>query len=149
MDGRTDGRGRLQRCVVASKIRKDENEKQNRKEKKTNWCNVMVLTAYHPRCFVCAECKSEKLSGLNGFYVNGGRRYCVDCYNKNVAERCTGCGEVHVHYGLKQSDFGKGLVKNSVQNIPKNTFLVFLTPVTQLSLLIAPLPEQLNGNKGR
>ena len=54
--------------------------------------------AYHPRCFTCHKCKLEKLSGLDGFYVNDGRKYCVDCYNNNVAERCTGCGEVRKLY---------------------------------------------------
>jgi len=62
---------------------------------------IYKQVAYHPRCFTCAECKSEKLSGLNGFYVNGGRRYCVDCYNKNVAERCTGCGEAILEGGVR------------------------------------------------
>ena len=50
--------------------------------------------AYHPRCFTCYKCKLEKLSGLDGFYVNEGHKYCVDCYNKDVAERCSGCSEV-------------------------------------------------------
>jgi len=57
--------------------------------------------AYHPKCFTCAECKSEKLSGLNGFYINGGKRYCVDCYNKNVAERCTSCSEAILEGGVR------------------------------------------------
>jgi len=57
--------------------------------------------AYHPRCFTCFECKSEKLSGLNGFYVNGRRRYCVDCYNMHVAERCTNCNEAILEGGVR------------------------------------------------
>lgn len=62
---------------------------------------IYKQTAYHPRCFTCYECKSEKLSGLNGFYVSGGLRYCVDCYNKNVAERCTSCGEAILEGGVR------------------------------------------------
>jgi len=57
--------------------------------------------AYHPRCFTCYKCKLEKLSGLDGFYVNEGHKYCVDCYNKDVAERCSGCSEAILEGGVR------------------------------------------------
>jgi len=73
------------------------NEELGREDPRT----IYKQTAYHPRCFTCFECKSEKLSGLNGFYVNGGRRYCVDCYNMHVAERCTNCNEAILEGGVR------------------------------------------------
>jgi len=73
------------------------NEELGREDPRT----IYKQQAYHPRCFTCFECKSEKLSGLNGFYVNGGRRYCVDCYNMHVAERCTNCNEAILEGGVR------------------------------------------------
>merc|ERR1719192_1762116 len=56
---------------------------------------------FHLACFFCYECRRPNLSGINGFFINGGRRFCLECFNKNVAEKCTNCQQAILEGGVR------------------------------------------------
>merc|ERR1719187_1880501 len=100
---------------------KEQEQKVNNQENRCGKCKeelgskdprtVYKQTAYHPHCFCCIECKTEELSGEKGFYVNEGKKYCVNCYNKKVAEEGASSGQMRketaTQFGGDSSSGGK------------------------------------------
>ncbi|XP_030648471.1 four and a half LIM domains protein 1b [Chanos chanos] len=52
---------------------------------------------WHAECFVCFFCR-KRLAGVR-FTSHEERVYCVDCYEKNVAEKCSKCQKPITGFG--------------------------------------------------
>ncbi len=45
--------------------------------------------AWHPECFVCADCGGA--FGDGGYHEREGKPFCADCFSVKFAPKCAGC----------------------------------------------------------
>ncbi|XP_066525462.1 four and a half LIM domains protein 3b [Hoplias malabaricus] len=75
-------------------------------------CNKIVMpgsrkleyggSVWHEECFVCRVC--EKSLGSHAFIPDKDEYYCVPCYEKRFAPRCTHCKQVLLQGGVTYRD---------------------------------------------